>query len=211
MWHQRFGHSREEMTPSKYAGTALIIVADGLIARGLFVDKKQFDKEFRDQLRNEVAAGLVTGDSLHLALTDPTRQWMAGEDPTREWAAIATAYAIEAIMAEHDGHQVLAWTYAVDAMFAANASRSNAIGDAVLQDARAASSSNAGKVSGLNRSEAAADRHTRWEAYAKSMLNNGTAKINLTSKAARHFNVSETQMRNVLQDKGLLNGRKKRK
>lgn len=206
MFHSEIGRSRADMTPSKYAEVALTLVARNLIKRGHFTDKKQFMELWCLPLRDMIVKHKTNGDNLHFTLTDPGRSWDDGADPMTEWAAVATAYAIESIVAEHDGQQSLAWTYAVDAMFAANASRGDDLADAALQDARSARARNAGNASAESRREDTAKRNDGLVQEARKLLTEGKVERDLIRVlGARHLGeLSAKQIRRILQQKGVI-------
>ncbi|WP_077556345.1 hypothetical protein [Rhodanobacter sp. B04] len=133
---------RNEREPKDYASQILDSVTNSLIKLEIVQDEKQFIDELFNPMVSVVHKG-CGGDELYEFLSDETNIPQGKEVNNRKaWAQIAIAYCVQALRASDSGDLTAAWTYVVDARFAADAVLSSILDRAAAISAR----SNVGRI-----------------------------------------------------------------
>lgn len=130
--------SRSERTPQEYASQILASISHSLIELRFFSREDEYIRAMFNHAVYMHAKHGIGGSEVYAAFTDggferirtiisdkgivPEEQRLPSIPDIRMfWGLVATAYCIEAMAAHNAGHVTEAWTYVVDARFAADA------------------------------------------------------------------------------------------
>lgn len=130
-----FDKPRANRTPADYLSQITESVCDSLTKLGRFTDATDFENNFFQPVMELFKLGW-SADCQWTAIEDPTaleaalranpksaalRPQGAKLDVSRAWATLALLFCMQAAAAENAGDATTAWTYAIDARFAADA------------------------------------------------------------------------------------------